>query len=71
VNTGVGDAADLGWKLAAEVAGWGGANLLDSYQAERRPMALRTIAEARPRPRPGRDAHELLDRARGEPVTGA
>jgi len=45
-NTGVGDAADLGWKLAAEVAGWAGANLLDSYQAERRPMALRTIAEA-------------------------
>jgi len=45
-NTGVGDAADLGWKLAAAVAGWAGANLLDSYQAERRPMALRTIIEA-------------------------
>jgi len=45
-NTGIGDAADLGWKLAAAVAGWAGPNLLDSYQAERRPMALRTIAEA-------------------------
>ncbi|OLS98639.1 hypothetical protein BJF90_40915 [Pseudonocardia sp. CNS-004] len=45
-NTGIGDAADLGWKLAAAVDGWAGAGLLDSYQAERRPMALRTIAEA-------------------------
>jgi len=45
-NTGIGDAADLGWKLAAAVTGWAGPGLLDSYQAERRPMALRTIAEA-------------------------
>lgn len=45
-NTGIGDAADLGWKLAAAVAGWAGPGLLDSYQAERRPMALRTIVEA-------------------------
>jgi 2-polyprenyl-6-methoxyphenol hydroxylase-like FAD-dependent oxidoreductase len=45
-NTGIGDAADLGWKLAAAVDGWAGPGLLDSYQAERRPMAVRTIAEA-------------------------
>jgi 2-polyprenyl-6-methoxyphenol hydroxylase-like FAD-dependent oxidoreductase len=45
-NTGVGDAVDLGWKLAADVAGWAGPGLLDSYEAERRPMALRTGAEA-------------------------
>ncbi|OZM75786.1 FAD-dependent monooxygenase [Pseudonocardia sp. MH-G8] len=45
-NTGIGDAADLGWKLAAEVAGWAGPDLLATYEAERRPMALRTIAEA-------------------------
>jgi 2-polyprenyl-6-methoxyphenol hydroxylase-like FAD-dependent oxidoreductase len=39
-NTGIGDAVDLGWKLAARVNGWGGDGLLDSYEAERRPVAL-------------------------------
>ncbi len=39
-NTGIGDAVDLGWKLAGAVAGWGGPALLESYQAERRPVAL-------------------------------
>lgn len=39
-NTGLGDAVDLGWKLAATVDGWAGNQLLDSYQAERRPVAL-------------------------------
>lgn len=45
-NTGIGDAVDLGWKLAATVSGWGGMHLLDSYAAERRPIAVRAIAEA-------------------------
>jgi 2-polyprenyl-6-methoxyphenol hydroxylase-like FAD-dependent oxidoreductase len=45
-NTGVGDAANLGWKLAAVLAGWGGPGLLDSYTAERRPVAARTIDAA-------------------------
>jgi 2-polyprenyl-6-methoxyphenol hydroxylase-like FAD-dependent oxidoreductase len=39
LNTGIGDAIDLGWKLAAVVSGWGGPCLLDSYDAERRPVA--------------------------------
>jgi 2-polyprenyl-6-methoxyphenol hydroxylase-like FAD-dependent oxidoreductase len=39
-NTGIADAVDLGWKLAGVVAGWGGPALLDSYQSERRPVAL-------------------------------
>jgi hypothetical protein len=39
-NTGIGDAVDLGWKLAARINGWGGERLLDSYEAERRPVAL-------------------------------
>lgn len=39
-NTGIGDAVDLGWKLAACLNGWGGPGLLDSYEAERRPVAL-------------------------------
>lgn len=45
-NTGIGDAVDLGWKLAATLQGWGGPNLLDSYEAERRPVALRNVSEA-------------------------
>ncbi|MEV7281319.1 FAD-dependent monooxygenase [Streptomyces sp. NPDC093111] len=39
-NTGIADAVDLGWKLAARLAGWGGEALLDSYEDERRPVAL-------------------------------
>jgi 2-polyprenyl-6-methoxyphenol hydroxylase-like FAD-dependent oxidoreductase len=38
MNTGVGDAIDLSWKLAATVQGWGGPELLNSYEAERRPV---------------------------------
>ncbi len=45
-NTCIGDAANLAWKLAAAVHGWAGPELLDSYQAERRPVARRTIDEA-------------------------
>jgi 2-polyprenyl-6-methoxyphenol hydroxylase-like FAD-dependent oxidoreductase len=39
-NTGIADAVDLGWKLAATLAGWGGPDLLASYEKERRPLAL-------------------------------
>lgn len=46
LNTGIGDAVDLGWKLAAVLAGWGGPSLLDSYEAERRPIQTRVIAAA-------------------------
>jgi 2-polyprenyl-6-methoxyphenol hydroxylase-like FAD-dependent oxidoreductase/imidazolonepropionase-like amidohydrolase len=46
LNTGIGDAVDLGWKLAASLAGWGGPGLLDSYEAERRPLHRRVIDEA-------------------------
>ena len=45
-NTCIGDAANLAWKLAAAIHGWAGPRLLDSYQAERRPVARRTIDEA-------------------------
>jgi 2-polyprenyl-6-methoxyphenol hydroxylase-like FAD-dependent oxidoreductase len=44
MNTGAGDAMDLGWKLEAILRGWGGPALLDSYQAERRPVAERNAA---------------------------
>src|SRR5438552_4351219 len=46
MNTGMGDAVDLGWKLAAAVDGWAGPRLLESYDAERRPVALRNVEEA-------------------------
>jgi 2-polyprenyl-6-methoxyphenol hydroxylase-like FAD-dependent oxidoreductase len=46
MNTGVGDAVDLGWKLAAVYQGWAGAHLLDSYEAERRPIGVRNVDEA-------------------------
>lgn len=41
MNTGLGDAANLGWKLAAAVQGWGGPQLLASYEIERRPIGER------------------------------
>jgi 2-polyprenyl-6-methoxyphenol hydroxylase-like FAD-dependent oxidoreductase len=44
MNTGIQDAVDLGWKLEAAVRGWGGAELLRSYESERRPVALRNVA---------------------------
>jgi 2-polyprenyl-6-methoxyphenol hydroxylase-like FAD-dependent oxidoreductase len=46
MNTGIQDAVDLGWKLEAAVKGWGGAELLSSYNSERRPVGLRNVAEA-------------------------
>ncbi len=44
MNTGVGDAYDLGWKLAAVIGGFGGPKLLESYEQERRPVALANCA---------------------------
>ena len=45
-NTCVGDAVNVGWKLAAVLQGWAPASLLDSYEPERRPVARRTIEAA-------------------------
>jgi len=46
MNTGIGDAVDLGWKLAAVMQGWGGDALLRSYDAERRPVGERNVRQA-------------------------
>ena len=43
MNTGVGDAFDLSWKLAGTIHGWGGPGLLDGYEQERRPIGLRNV----------------------------
>jgi 2-polyprenyl-6-methoxyphenol hydroxylase-like FAD-dependent oxidoreductase len=61
VNTGVDDAANMAWKLAALVQGWGGPRLLSSYELERRPIALRNTAAAK----------ELASNHAGVPVGGA
>ncbi len=45
INTGFEDARNLGWKLAAVLQGWGGATLLDSYEAERRPVFASTARD--------------------------
>ncbi|MFL6796194.1 MAG: FAD-dependent monooxygenase [Xanthobacteraceae bacterium] len=41
MNTGIGDAVDLAWKLQGALAGWAGAKLLASYSDERRPIGER------------------------------
>jgi 2-polyprenyl-6-methoxyphenol hydroxylase-like FAD-dependent oxidoreductase len=47
MNTGVGDAIDIGWKLAATLQGWGGPNLLRSYEIERRQVGDRNVGASR------------------------
>jgi 2-polyprenyl-6-methoxyphenol hydroxylase-like FAD-dependent oxidoreductase len=46
MNTGMQDAADIGWKLEGAIRGWAGPKLLQSYEVERRPVALRNVKEA-------------------------
>jgi len=43
MNTGIGDAMNLGWKLAAAVGGWAPAGLLDSYEGERHPVGAQVL----------------------------
>ena len=45
INSGLEDARNLGWKLAAVLQGWGGEALLDSYDAERRPVFESTMRD--------------------------
>jgi 2-polyprenyl-6-methoxyphenol hydroxylase-like FAD-dependent oxidoreductase len=45
INTGFEDARNLGWKLSAVLEGWGGAGLLDGYDAERRPVFASTARD--------------------------
>jgi 2-polyprenyl-6-methoxyphenol hydroxylase-like FAD-dependent oxidoreductase len=44
LNLGLQDAANLGWKLAAQVNGWAPPGLLDSYHTERHPVGARVLA---------------------------
>jgi hypothetical protein len=47
LNLGIQDAFNLGWKLAAEVAGWAPNGLLDSYHNERHPVAAEVLDNSR------------------------
>jgi hypothetical protein len=47
MNSGVGDAVDLSWKLAATLQGWGGPSLLASYEIERRQIGARNVEASR------------------------
>ncbi|MDX2396452.1 MULTISPECIES: rifampin monooxygenase [unclassified Streptomyces] len=66
LNLGVQDAFNLGWKLAAEVDGWAPEGLLDSYHAERHPVAADVLDNTRAQmellsPEPGaRSVRRLL-----------
>jgi putative polyketide hydroxylase len=76
MNTAVGEGHDLGWKLAWVLGGWAGPALLDSYEAEWRPVGARRVARsAQEGPEPqgaealaedldGRLAHAWLPRGR-------
>ncbi|EST18499.1 rifampin monooxygenase [Streptomyces roseochromogenus] len=71
LNLGIQDAFNLGWKLAAEVDGWAPEGLLDSYDAERNPVAADVLDNTRAHsellsPEPGPQAvrrlvSELMD----------
>ncbi|HZB97026.1 MAG TPA: FAD-dependent monooxygenase, partial [Candidatus Sulfotelmatobacter sp.] len=43
MNTGIQDAHNLAWKMAAVLQGWAGTELLDTYEAERRPVAQANV----------------------------
>ncbi|MFK8851049.1 FAD-dependent monooxygenase [Streptomyces sp. Ac-502] len=58
LNIGMTDAINLGWKLSARLHGRGPENLLDTYEAERRPAAERALMQTR--------AQAVLDRMEGE-----
>ena len=47
LNLGVQDAFNLGWKLAAEIDGWAPDGLVDSYETERRPVAMTVLNTTR------------------------
>ncbi|WP_410641867.1 FAD-dependent monooxygenase [Amycolatopsis sp. lyj-346] len=65
LNLGIQDAFNLGWKLAAQIRGWAPEPLLDTYQAERRPVAEAVLDNTRAQmelssPGPGPEAVRRL-----------
>ena len=60
MNTAIRDGADLGWKLAWVLRGWAGPALLDTYEAERRPVAEHNVARSASPDGTWRDADQEL-----------
>jgi 2-polyprenyl-6-methoxyphenol hydroxylase-like FAD-dependent oxidoreductase len=60
MNTAIHDGFDLGWKLAWVIKGWGRPELLDSYEAERRPVAEHNVARSADPAGSTRDADQEL-----------
>jgi putative polyketide hydroxylase len=56
MNTAIHDAYDFGWKLGWVLRGWAPADLLDSYQTERRPVGIRNTTNSAQANRPDPDA---------------
>ncbi len=46
MNTAIASGHDLGWKLGWVLRGWAGPELLDTYEAERRPVAAHNVARS-------------------------
>jgi 2-polyprenyl-6-methoxyphenol hydroxylase-like FAD-dependent oxidoreductase len=66
-NTGIGEAVNISWKIAATLQGWGGDQLPHSYNIERRPIAVDTLTAASANMTAMRPRHEQRsgrDRAR-------
>jgi FAD binding domain-containing protein len=66
MNTGMQDAFSLGWKLALAIRGAGGERLLDSYHAERHPVAAKVIEMTTLMTQVGTLHHELAVKLRNE-----
>jgi putative polyketide hydroxylase len=66
-NTGIQDGHNLAWKLAAVLRGWAGPQLLDTYDAERRPVARDTMRQAVLR---SKDRPRLVHQLPGTPYPG-
>ncbi|MDG9675825.1 FAD-dependent monooxygenase [Micromonospora sp. DH14] len=70
MNCGIADADNLAWKLAAVHHGWATPALLDTYEPERRPVALASAAESHLRLTDTIDAHHSGAPPRGRPSEG-
>jgi 2-polyprenyl-6-methoxyphenol hydroxylase-like FAD-dependent oxidoreductase len=60
MNTGIQDAFDVGWKLAWVLERWAPGELLDTYESERRPIALHNVGRAASPGGAARASHEAL-----------
>lgn len=60
MNTGIQDAHDLGWKIGWVLRGWAEADLLDSYERERRPVGLHNVSRSADSDGAQRDAVDAL-----------